>query len=58
MGDPPSKGAVHEMVDCWFWLDAARTEIGAPGVAPGVAGADREDAGPVPRTLMALTWNT
>jgi len=50
-------GAVHETSDLESELDVAVTEFGTPGEAAGTMGADGDDAGPVPRALVAVTVN-
>ena len=58
IGDPPVEtGAVHDTRDRLSELEVAVTPVGAPGVAAGTIELDTDDAGPVPRALVAVTVN-
>ena len=54
---PLDAGAVQETTEEALAYEVAPTEVGAPGVVAGVAGAEAADAGLVPAELVAVTVN-
>ena len=50
-------GAVQDTDDWVLVKGVATTAVGAPGTVEGVAGAEADDAGPVPIPLVAVTVN-